>query len=84
MIEKYVSGIASQMEIKLSGVVLTDGASLGCVDAILLSLTAGNKLVSEFIHKKEIEGANSGSYSQMLEFKIKAALTRLKISLTSL
>lgn len=81
MITEYVTDMASQMNIKLSKVVLTEGKSLGCLDAHLLSICSGSKLVSEFIHQSELDNLLKGSATELLELKTRASLERLKMQL---
>lgn len=81
MIKEYVADLADQMGIKLSDIVLTDGRRLGCLDAHLLSLCSGSKLVSEFIHQSVLDSLKNESSNDLLELKIRSALERLKILL---
>jgi hypothetical protein len=59
----------------------TEGHSLGCYDASLLSICSDGKSVSEFIHKSDLDNISDGSIDDRLELKISAALVRLKILL---
>jgi hypothetical protein len=81
MIKEYVTDLASQMGIKLEKIVVTEGRSLGCMDAHLLSLCAKDKLVSEFIHQSDIDNLKNCITSDLLEIKIRSALERLKMQL---
>lgn len=79
MIKEYVSGIASQMGIKLYKIVFTEGSSLSCRDAHLLCICSENRLVSEYIHQSDIDALMTGADSEMLEMKVRSALEKLKM-----
>lgn len=81
MIKEYVTDLASQMGIKLEKIVITEGRSLGSLDAHLLSLCANDKLVSEFIHQSDLDNLKNHITSDLLEIKIRSALERLKMQL---
>jgi hypothetical protein len=79
MIQEYANLLATQMGLKLDKVLVTDGQSLGCKDATLLSLCVGNKLVSEFIYQADL--LPSGEMADaVLTKKIKSAIDRLLVS----
>lgn len=81
MITEYATDIAAQVGIMLSKVTLQKGRSLGSLDAHLLSLEAGGRLVSEFIHQTDLDNLQNGSGCEWLDMKIRAALSRLQVLL---
>lgn len=81
MLKEYAEGLAMQMGLKLDRIVVTEGRSLGCLDAHLLSLCIGNKLVSEFIYQSDVDMLATGTAESMLQLKINAALSRLQVLL---
>lgn len=81
MIQEYADDLAAQAGMQLSRITLTEGCSLGCLDASLLSLELNGKLVSIFIHQTEIDTVQNGSHNELLELKIRSALVRLKMLL---
>ena len=81
MIKEYAADLAAQMGISVSGVTLTEGRSLGCLDASILSLESNNKNVSKFVHQFDLQNLERGAGVEMLELKIRAALARLRIML---
>ena len=78
MIEKYVSDIATQMEIELSEVSLTDGSTLGCKDVHLLDICSADKSVSTLVFYSDLMELENNLDCSRLEVKIRTALSRLK------
>jgi hypothetical protein len=76
MIKEYVVDLASQMGITPSRVILTEGKSLGCLDAHVLEIASGEHVVGVLIHQSELEDMQN---NYLLELKITSALERLKI-----
>lgn len=78
MVQKLVSDLAQQMDIKLSGVNIVEGRRLGCTDSHLLNLSANGKKVSTLVQITELNELKNGSSRDRLEAKIRSALIRLK------
>lgn len=81
MIETHVQNLASQMRIKLSKIVVTNGRALGCFDASLLTMSSDGKHVTEFVRQSELDGLAAGTADELLDIKIRGALERLRILL---
>lgn len=81
MINKYVSGIAGQIGMKLSKVTLVDGRPLGCSDTYLLNMSAKERIVSAIIYRTDLENLEKGVGCKRLEIRIRSALSRLKLML---
>jgi hypothetical protein len=81
MIQEFASDIANQIGIQLSRVSVTEGRPVGATDVYLLSLAAGEHLVSTLIYQSELDHLQNGTDSGQLEEKIRAALERLRIQL---
>jgi hypothetical protein len=78
MIEKYVSGIADQMGMKLSKVSLIGGKSLGCLDAHSLMMSTKKCNVSVMIHQTDLDNLENKVACDVLELRIQQALLRLR------
>lgn len=80
MIQEYASSLAAQLGITLSRIAVVRGQDVGCLDVYLLHLDHNEKQASVLVYQDELDGLHSGSASRQLEQKIRAALTRLKMS----
>lgn len=81
-LEKHVTDLAKEMNVEVTKVHLTAGKPLGCIDASLLSIVSGHKLVSEFLMEKELDSFRNGD-DNSVTLKIKAALNKLQQQLAS-
>jgi len=77
MLHKYVSGLAAQKRIQLSGITVVEGCGVGCLDVYLLHLASAGRLVDVLVHQSELDELQSGPSCERLEFKIQAALSSL-------
>jgi hypothetical protein len=81
MIKEYANNLASQLGIKLSRITVVKGQDVGCLDVYLLHLNVQEKQASVLVHQSELDVLHKGAASGQLELKIRAALTRLQMSL---
>ena len=77
MFRGYVHDLATQMGVPLTTVSVIDGRRVGCVDVSLLKLTANGQTVMALVSQVDIENLSNGEYSDLLETKIRSALSRL-------
>ncbi len=78
MIRGYVSEIAEQLGIEITGVAFAGGPSVACVD-YRLEISSHTFVVSVMINKSELEVIEKGLNSGFLELKIRTALEKLKM-----
>jgi hypothetical protein len=83
MIRDYVSDLAKQTGIKLSGVRFIEGRTVGCLDVHLLHLAVDENLVSTLVYQSELDALQNGSCCKRLDMKIHTALTRLQALMES-
>jgi hypothetical protein len=83
MIRDYVSGLAKQTGIELSGVRFIEGRTVGCLDVHLLHLAVDENLVSTLVYQSELDALHSGSCCKRLDMKIHTALSRLQALMES-
>jgi hypothetical protein len=81
MFRGYVHDLATQMGVPLSTVSVVDGRRVGCLDVSLLKLTANGQTVMALVSQADIENLVNGKHSDLLETKIRSALTRLVLLL---
>ncbi|MBL0225632.1 MAG: hypothetical protein IPQ16_08695 [Geobacteraceae bacterium] len=79
MIKEYVSGLAAQTGIELSGVKFVEGRTVGCIDVHLLHMAADKHLVSTLVNQSDLDALQSGSSCERLDMKIRTALSRLQM-----
>lgn len=79
MIKEYVTDIALQMGMKLSRISLVDGRTLGCRDLCLLNISSMGCIASALIYPADLRDLEMDVISVQLEFRIRAALSRLQI-----
>jgi len=78
MIEKLAKDIARELGVGITSVSMFDGHQVGCLDVFLLQLYAQGYSVNALVHQHEVDLLEGGGTSDKLNFKIRAALTRLK------
>lgn len=83
MIEVVVTNLAARMGMKLSKTTLEDGSLAGCHDAFLLRISKRRHRVNMLIYRNEIDDLNNGIYNAALFLRIKSALSRLELLLSS-
>jgi hypothetical protein len=83
MIREYITILAAQSGIHLSGVSVIDGRKVGCSNAHLLNLIADGNLISTLVQQSELEELQNGLNCERLEIKIKSALFRMQILLAN-
>jgi len=81
MIREYADNLAAQLGIKLSSISVVKGQDVGCLDVYLLHLVDNERQASVLVYQAELDGLQSGTAGGQLEQKIRAALSRLKLSL---
>lgn len=81
MIEDVVREFAAEMGLELSKISIEDGAPLGCLDAQVLSITKSGHTVSALIYQTDLNNVQNGIREELLELKLKSALSRLKMLL---
>jgi hypothetical protein len=79
MIQEYVSGLAGERGIKLSGVSVIDGTPLGCRNMWILKMSSNFHLVSTLIDQSDLEKLQKGLDCDRLELKVWVAMSRLQI-----
>ncbi|MBK5274208.1 MAG: hypothetical protein JJE30_04060 [Desulfuromonadales bacterium] len=83
MIHDYIKNLADQMGIELSRVEVVDGQDVGCNDVSLLKLTTKGRMASALVYQTDIKIMQNGNDCDLLELKIRAALSRLNKLLDS-
>lgn len=78
MIEKLSRDIAAEIGLDIANVSLFDGHQVGCLDVFLLQMYAQGYSVNALVHQHEVDLIEQGGTSDKLNYKIRAALTRLK------
>ena len=78
MIEQLSKNIAAEIGLDITNVSLFDGHQVGCLDVFLLQLYAQGYSVNALVHQHEVDLLEQGGTSDKLNFKIRAALHRLK------
>ena len=79
MIREYVTDLANQAGIQLSGIRLVEGRAAGCLDVHLLHLIVDEHLVSTLVYQSELDAVQCGSCCIRLDMKIRAALSKLQM-----
>ena len=79
MIKDFVSGIATQMGMKLTDVSLTDNIHVGCINVQTLKATSNGHAVSTLVLQGDIEKLKSGIDCDRLEVRVRASLLRLQM-----
>ncbi len=78
MVEKLSKDIAKEIGVDITSVSMFDGHQVGCLDVFLLQLYAQGYSVNALVHQHELDLLDEGGTCDKLNFKIRAALTRLK------
>jgi len=78
MIKDYTTDIASQEGIPLSRIAFVEGEALGCIDTYLMTIISNGHLVSVLAYQADVDNLLAGNSCDMLETKIRSALSRLK------
>lgn len=77
MIRKYVTDLAVQKGIHLSGIRLVEGRTVGCLDVHLLHLVTDNHQTSILVYQSELEALQNGFCVNRLNMKLRKALSKL-------
>lgn len=81
MIKEYTADLAAQMGIRLSRISVIEGKRVGCFDVHLLNLAADDQRVSTLVYQSELDKLHNGICNELLEVKIRGALSKLQILL---
>jgi hypothetical protein len=81
MIREYTNNLALQLGIRLSQISVVNGQDVGCLDVYLLHLSSKDKQASVLVYQSELDGLQNGDTGGQLELKVRAALSRLQMSL---
>lgn len=79
MLKEYVAYIAAPRRIPISKISVTEGRDVGCVDTHLLNITVKDQIVSVLVYKSDLDRLLDGLSCDRLEFKIRAALSRVSL-----
>ena len=81
MIEKHAADLAAQMGINLTRVSFFDGKLSGSPDFHLLQMHSNGQTESAIIFQLELEDLQKGITSNILETRLRKALSRLQAQL---
>ena len=84
MVREYATDLAAQIGIRLSDVSVDESQWVGHDDVHILHLIADNHRVSVLIYKSELDELQKYSCCDPLKYKIRSALSRLRLQLWGL